>query len=212
MKRIFVFDVESTSLFGTGFAVGAVVLEPITEVWKRKTGLEESDVFVRVNDGSPINPVSKCGGYLGCITTTQYIKPTGKYKQIDSFELLSLAGLKKACDWVKDNVIPSLHYMKKCNTDKELREQFYSFYMKHKDNCDIYSDVNFPVETNFLTDIVRDDVATREFTMPYPLLDIANQISVDIDRVEKYEKDTGLKLRKHNPLDDSIASAHCLFC
>jgi len=51
--------------------------------------------------------------------------------------------------------------------------------------------------------------------MPCPLMDIANVNNIDIDRIEFYEKKNAFyiaqspatrKLRKHNPLDDAIAS------
>jgi hypothetical protein len=160
-ENLLVFDVEATSLHGTGFAVGCIV--------------------------------------------TNY-----KGKEIDKFELMSLEGAAKANEWVKGNVIPNLQDMKTCDTDLELRNEFFKFYQKHADKCNVYSDVNFPVETNFLSQVANDDLIHREFSMPYPLFDIAMFVDVTIDRCEKYEKETGLKLRKHNPTDDSISSLYCL--
>ncbi len=157
MKNIFLFDVESTSLHGTGFAVGALV--------------------------------SDANGTI-----------------LEKFELLSLEGSIKVGDWVKDNVLPNLSDMPTCETDIELRTAFYEFYMKHKETSEIWSDCNFPVETNFLSAIVNDDIEKREWNMPYPLKDVSTLVSVDIDRCEKYPT----ILRKHNPLDDSITSLYCL--
>ena len=140
---------------------------------------------------------------VGCIVSDK------KGKEIDRFELMSLEGAQKANDWVKKNVIPNLQDLKTCKTDLELRNEFFKFYQKHAENCKIYSDVNFPVETNFLSAVASDDLVNREFSMPYPLFDIAMYVDVEIDRCEKYEKETGLKLRKHNPTDDSISSLYC---
>lgn len=156
--NILVFDVESTSLHGTAFAVGAIVV-------------------------------------------------TREGKEIDKFELLSTEGLKEASDWVKENVTPHLSDMPFCNTNRELRDQFYSFYLLHKDSSEIWADCCFPVETNFLSAIVKDDFEAREFNMPYPLKDISTIVDIDIDRNEASEI---VGLRKHNPLDDSIASAKIL--
>lgn len=157
-KNIFVFDVESISLHGSGFAVGAIVL----------------DVYGN---------------------------------EVDRFELLSLEGKELATSWVQANVLPSLSDMPTCQTDRALRDAFFEFYMKHKETCEIWSDVNFPVETNFLAEIVMDNIESRMWQMPYPLKDISTLIDVNIDRVER----CGVKgLRKHNPLDDAIASAYCL--
>ena len=153
------FDVESTSLFGTGFAVGVIVISP-------------------------------------------------DRKEIDNFVLKSLEGESKAGDWVKQNVTPNLVNMVSCETDRELRDRFFEFYKKHKASCDIWSDCNFPVETNFLNQVVQDDLANREFEMPYPLKDLCTILDFNIDR----ESHSDLKyfFRKHNPLDDAIASAYCL--
>jgi len=158
MKNILLFDVESTSLHGTGFAVGAIVVN---------------------REGS----------------------------EIDRFELLSKEGAAKAGDWVKENVLPNLSDMPICETDKELRDSFFEFYSKHKETSEIWSDVNFPVETNFLHAIVNDALAEREWSMPYPLKDVSSLIDVNIDRCAE----CGIQgLRKHNPLDDSRASVNLL--
>lgn len=159
MKNIFLFDVESTSLHGTGFAVGAIVIDA--------DGIE-----------------------------------------VARFELLSKEGAAKVSDWVRENVLPNLQDMPTCETDKDLRTAFFDFYMKHKETANIWSDVNFPVETNFLHAIVSDAPSEREWSMPYPLFDASTLIDVSIDRCATCGIDG---LRKHNPLDDSRASAALLF-
>ena len=88
-KNILLFDVESTSLHGTGFAVGAIVVN---------------------RDGT----------------------------ELDRFELLSKEGAEKANDWVKQNVIPHLSDMPTCETDKELRDAFFDFYLKHKETAEVW--------------------------------------------------------------------------
>lgn len=157
-ENILVFDVESTSLFGSGFAFGVVVYNR--------------------------------GG-----------------SEVDRLELKSKEGQELANDWVKQNVIPYLEDMPSCETDRELRDAFYNFYMKHKETAEIWSDCNFPVETNFLNDIVKDDIEGRQWNMPYPLKDISTIIHIDIERTEACGI---IGLRKHNPLDDAKASAYFL--
>jgi hypothetical protein len=157
-NNVFVFDVESTSLHGEGFAFGVVVTD---------------------RNGNAV----------------------------DHLELLSKEGAEQSNDWVKENVLPHLQDMPTCETNKELRDAFYEFYMKHKETADIWSDCNFPVETNFLSAIVRDDIESRQWNMPYPLKDISTVVNIDINRIEGCNL---LDLRKHNPLDDAIASLHYL--
>jgi hypothetical protein len=126
---------------------------------------------------------------------------------IDSFELKANTNISS--DWVKENVLPHLENMPTCPTCKELRTRFYEFYMKHKDTCYIYSDCNYPVETNFLNDIVQDN-KLRCWDMPFPLMDIATSDNINMSRSELYKKETGRTLREHNPLDDAKASLHFL--
>lgn len=129
---------------------------------------------------------------------------------IEKFALMSTDIAEKANDWVKENVLPHLQpgpSLPLCKTGEELRKRFYEFYMKHKDTCTIWSDVNFPVETNFLSAIVKDDPEARQWNMPYPLYDVANFVNVDLDRTET-GKGTGM--RKHHPLDDALSSYYCL--
>ncbi len=158
-KNIMIFDVESTSLHGEAFAVGAIVAN-------------------------------------------------GYGDMISRFALMSTDVAEKANDWVKENVLPSLGMrMPTCKTGKELRTEFYKWYIKHKDSCIVFSDVNYPVETNFLTAVVNDDIEDRQWNMPYPLYDVANFINVNIDRAKASNT---LGLTKHHPLDDSLASYYCL--
>lgn len=156
--EILVFDVESTDLYGEGFAFGAIVM--------------------------------KIDGTI-----------------IDQLQLLSKEGAKKANQWVTENVLPHLTDMPTCETQKELRSAFYSFYFKYKSTVKVWSDCNYPVETNFLAAVVADDKESREWNMPFPLMDISTIVDNNIDRMAE----CGIQgLKKHNPLDDSKASAAML--
>lgn len=126
--------------------------------------------------------------------------------EMDRFSLVSEEGIDLCNnEWVKQNVFPKIANLPKCKTLVELRDKFYAFYCKHRDTCEIWSDVNFPVETNFLSAVVNDDIKNREWNMPYPLFDISSQIDVSISRI----KNCGIEeLQEHNPLHDAIASAY----
>lgn len=158
-KNIMIFDVESTSLYGEAFAVGAIIADDNNHI-------------------------------------------------IEKFAMLSTDVADKANDWVKENVLPHLQTgIPTCKTGVELRTAFYEWYMKHRENCKVFSDVNYPVETNFLNAVVNDDIEARQWNMPYPLYDVANFVNVNIDRNESGK---GLGMRKHHPLDDSLCSYYCL--
>ena len=158
-KFLFVFDVESTSLFGVPFAFGAVVVDVKTA------------------------------------------------KVIDEIEMKSTENISESCFWVRENVLPNLIDMLTCETNLEMRTAFWNFHTKWKDKADVWADVVFPVEANFLIQVAKDDIANREFEMPYPLRDISNFIDISENRIEL----SGLKnLKPHNPKDDSLASAIAL--
>lgn len=152
---------------------------------------------------------------------------TEKGEEIATFELLSQEGLKAAQKLAEveqqqaetpynrffTNMLPKLSDMPTCETNKELRKEFYHFMKEWIDEgAEIWSDCNFPVETNFLTSIVNDFSEEERntymaITMPYPLYDLSNFMNVNISRTEN-----GLPfpVRAHNPLDDSKASMYHL--
>jgi hypothetical protein len=124
-------------------------------------------------------------------------------------------------EWVKENVLPNLKTIKTVDTNKELRTIFYNVLQENKD-CEIWSDVNFPVETNFLSDIAKDDIDDMAFNMPYPLKDISTIVIVNVSRKDvfnnklfsRYEQLIHSKnvyeIKEHNPLHDCVASAYVL--
>ena len=128
---------------------------------------------------------------------------------VEKQALFAQEGIQMCNEWVKENVLPYLQDILVCNSIHELRESFWRLYDKYREQSTILVDCGFPVETNFLSDVCRQDLEKKEFLMPFPIIDVANFISIDIDRNEVYEKETGLKLRKHNPIDDCIASYYC---
>jgi len=126
---------------------------------------------------------------------------------LDTFSLMSIDQINNLDTWVKEMVLPSIADMPTCNNLSELRNSFFDFYIKYKDSCEIWSDVNYPVETNFLEAVCNDDFENRKSIMPYPLKDISTLISVEQDRIQL----SGLNdLKRHHPVDDCMASLYCL--
>lgn len=154
-------DVESVSLHGRAFAVGAIVVN-------KRTGVI-----------------------------------------IDQFQLKCTEIMPAANEWVKANVIPVLVDMPECEHAPEFRERFWLFYKKYCDNSDVWGDCIFPVETNFLSWIAKDDLPNREFMMPYPLNDLAAMVNISKNRIEECGESMSW-LRPHHPIDDCIASTTLL--
>ena len=71
-----------------------------------------------------------------------------------------------SCEWVQENVLPKLEKTKyilaPAETLESLRTRFYDFYLKWADQADVYRDVIFPVETNFLSAVFADNKEKRQ--------------------------------------------------
>jgi hypothetical protein len=123
-------------------------------------------------------------------------------------------------EWVRQNVLP-MRTLKNVHTNKALRNSFFEVLKKSKD-CQIWGDVVFPVETNFLEEVANDDIESRKFEMPYPLFDISTIRDINIPRIKTFNEDmyklypqlinslSVYNLKEHNPLHDVLASTYLL--
>jgi len=112
--------------------------------------------------------------------------------------------------WVQENCLPHLSQIEDCASRALLRENFWNFYMKYRENCLIMADVAYPVEALLMRRCIEDRPQEREFLGPYPLIDIsamfvAHGLDPHIARKE-YAHAQGTT---HNPLDDALISAKC---
>ena len=107
-------------------------------------------------------------------------------------------------EWVKENVYPFLSdsYVK-YNTEYELLEAFWKFWIEHKSSAECVAYVPYPVEARLFTKCVMNNVSERTFEGPFPLHDlstllISNGYSVDVDMSEL----SGLKIKSHDAMND----------
>lgn len=116
---------------------------------------------------------------------------------------------KVESDWVKQNCLPKLEKLPAFESRRALREAFWAFYMKYRENAVITADVPVPVEAGFLRACVEDDLSARMFLAPYPLVDVASVlfaagIDPDTDRTQFGSEDA------HNPVTDAENSCRAL--
>ena len=83
-------------------------------------------------------------------------------------------------EWVRENVLPYLDKSIRSDKDQyeseyELIEAFYSFYILHQ-NCDVIADVPVPVEARLFYKAVGHSLKEREFTAPFPLMDLSSML------------------------------------
>lgn len=120
-------------------------------------------------------------------------------------------------EWVEAHVLPALEgwEAEQYPSAKAMRQAFWQWFMGHKDQTDwVLVDNSYPVEVRFLMQCQEDDIASRYWDHPYPLLDVASlllQVGVSpltpkakfvADEVEE------TKVRRHNPRSDAWVSAH----
>lgn len=137
-----------------------------------------------------------------------YVVIDNENNVIKADSYISIEGQKNVkTKWVKENVLP-IKCKNEVRNNIELRNKFYEILQENSD-CEIWSDVNFPVETNFLRDIVKDD-EERAFEMPYPLKDVSTIVDVEIHRINTFNSECECNLVEHNPEHDALASAYLL--
>jgi len=111
-------------------------------------------------------------------------------------------------EWVRENVLPALKDsgLKKFSSRKEMRDAFWDFYKKWKDQgAEIWGDVIWPVEANFFSQLIADGEGARDWDGPYPFHDLGTILPPDVSRAEF----TGV-VYDHNPVNDALASVHAL--
>lgn len=131
-------------------------------------------------------------------------------EEIDSF--VGMSSLKEVSNpWVVDNVLPHIKVSNVYDSKEDLREDFWKFWISHKNNAITIVDIGSPVESNLFRKCVEKDLDNRLFQGPYPLHEVAtmllaNNIDPDIDR-KSYTKDIlNYTPSRHNPLDDARMS------
>ncbi len=112
--------------------------------------------------------------------------------------------------WVKENVLNNIFTLPKYNSRKEMRDAFWGFWMKYKNDCLPLADVGVPVEGHLILKTIQDNIAEREFKGPFPLFDVSAFLltcGLDPIKIQRKEFANRADLVEHNPVDDALASA-----
>jgi hypothetical protein len=113
-------------------------------------------------------------------------------------------------EWVRENVLPHLPLATHATAGK-MRDRFWEVweYWREQDAL-LAADVPWPVEARFLAACVDDAPATRAWSGPYPLIDIASvRLAAGLDPLAD-EARTEFEQPAHNPLADARQSARLL--
>jgi len=117
----------------------------------------------------------------------------------DSFRSEDVEGLK----WVMANVSIEEY---NCSSTLDLQERFWKFWSTIRQDTLLFADCPWPVEANFLETCINNDLPSRRWEGPYPLLDVA---SFRLGRGEMgFATESRLpdELPVHNPLCDARQS------
>lgn len=76
--------------------------------------------------------------------------------------------------WVVENVLPAMETMHaNCDSRWLMRNRFWKWFTKSKENTLVVVDCGWPVEASFLSACISDDSPEREMKGPYPLHELA---------------------------------------
>ena len=107
-------------------------------------------------------------------------------------------------EWVKENVYPDLKNAEAFfDTEAELLDAFWSFWMKHREDSACIAYVQYPVECRLFTRCVMKNEMERAFLGPFPLYDLSTLLAA---RGFPFNPDmqalSGLNLRAHDAMND----------
>lgn len=88
-------------------------------------------------------------------------------------------------------------------TEEQLLECFWMFWMKYHENAYCIADVPFPVECRLFWRCVEMEKDTRQWKAPYPLLDLSSMLYLTgMDPLKPRENLIRAKRQMHNALED----------
>lgn len=124
-------------------------------------------------------------------------------------------------EWVEANVLPHVigSDLELYDTLAQLYDAFWDWFLINKQDVLVFSDFGYPVETNFLSYLQKQD-KSRHWQGPYPLHDVGTLLlaaGASPDRTNRREWFGDMQefggqvpmLYEHNPFDDALASGWC---
>ncbi|GAB3251027.1 hypothetical protein [Kineosporia babensis] len=156
--NIFSFDAETNGLYGSHWAIGAVVLDEQGEVVDQFGEMVDPDIWVD-------DP------------------------------------------WVRENIVPVVD-LPRVDTNQQLLENFWQFWMRHRETSLCVADFGHVVEAHLMRSCVQLDHEARQWKGPYPMHELGTallfaDIDPDINRREFIGRPD---LVQHEPVHDSLAA------
>ena len=107
-------------------------------------------------------------------------------------------------EWVKENVFSHLRNAEiQYQNEYDLLEAFWGFWEKYRNNSYAVSDIMHPVESRLFTECVLHNLSSREYSAPFPLLDLSSiLISKGIEWDLSRQELSGMDIASHDAMND----------
>jgi hypothetical protein len=140
------------------------------------------------------------------LKTREMVSKVGCYAELN----------KVRSEWCKNNILPIIrgnNDFMKVGYRTQMRDIFWNLYEEWRRKSIILADFQYPCEAGFFRQCVLDDLKSREWDGPYPMIDLGTMfICANLDPdLDRFVYTNNLHLDKHNPIHDSIVAAESFF-
>ncbi len=108
-------------------------------------------------------------------------------------------------EWVKEHVLPHMGDYIVCDSEQELLDHVWCFWVSYLPDCRACADVAYPVEQRLFARCVEEDREIRAQFAPFPLLDLSSMLyAKGIDPLKSRYELLGLPQSElqHNAMED----------
>ena len=148
---------------------------------------------------------AECDGLYGAFLSVAVMVTDVSGREIDRFyDSVRANESDIQTEWVREHVLPYLANADEIvNTEDELLDSFWGFWMKHRESAVCIAYVQYPVEARLFSQCVMKAQEERTFLGPYPLYDlstllVARGLSPDPDIAVL----SGMELAEHDAMND----------
>lgn len=148
---------------------------------------------------------AECDGLYGTFLSVAAMVTDEVGEALDRFyAAVRISSEQISSAWVRENVYPDLKNAEIFfDTEMEMLEAFWSFWMKHRADSVCIAYVQHPVESRLFTRCVMTDEAERAFLGPFPLYDLSTLLAANgIPFNADMQALSGLNLRSHDAMND----------
>ena len=148
---------------------------------------------------------AECDGLYGAFLSVAAMVTDENGRELDRFYVSVRANESDIqTDWVREHVLPYLANADEIvNTEDELLDSFWEFWMKHREDAVCIAYVQYPVEARLFSQCVMKAPEERTFLGPYPLYDLSTLlVARGLDPDQNMAELSGMELTEHDAMND----------